>query len=234
MNGVNITLNGQIVTARPTGSLFWTSQSMLIVSDLHLGRTERIARQGGQIIPPYENTDTLTRLDDEIQALSPKTVVCLGDSFDDLLATGSLTDTERDWITRLQAGRKWIWVEGNHDPAPLDLGGTHRTVFALDGLTFRHISEAGTAGEISGHYHPKASIPARGRGLTRPCFLFDANRLILPAFGTYTGGMNVTRPPLLDMFDHTARVVLTGKTARLFPAYSAATPRKSPASSKTL
>ena len=219
--------------ARATGSLYWADQHMLIVSDLHLGRTERIARQGGQIIPPYENTDTLQRLDDEIQALLPKTVVCLGDSFDDLLATGSLTEGERDWITRMQAGREWIWVEGNHDPAPLDLGGTHRSVFSIDGLTFRHIAEANATGEISGHYHPKFTVPARGRGVTRPCFLFDDNRLILPAFGTYTGGMNITRAPLKGMFEQNAKVVLTGRSARLFPAYSAAIARSKPAHSKS-
>lgn len=218
--------------ALPSGALFWPEQRLLCVSDLHLGRSERIARHGGQIIPPYENTDTLARLDADIAATLPETVVCLGDSFDDLAATGSLTPSEAQWISRLQAGRRWIWIEGNHDPAPLDLGGSHLRDLALGPLTFRHIAEPGAQGEISGHYHPKFTLPGRGGGLSRPAFLFDENRLVLPAYGTYTGGMAITRQPLRGLVAASARVILTGPKLRLLPAYSAAMSRKRPASSR--
>ena len=95
---------------------------------------------------------------------------------------------ERLWITRLQAGRRWVWIEGNHDPGPVDLGGSHLAELPLPPLTFRHIAQGGARGEVSGHYHPKASVPARGRSISRPAFLYDSDRLILPAYGTYTGG----------------------------------------------
>lgn len=232
MSGCEFTLSGEALTARASGALYWQARETLVVSDLHLGRTERIAREGGQIIPPYENTDTLGRLEDEIRALHPKTVICLGDSFDDLAATQSLSEIETEWITRLQAGKEWIWVEGNHDPAPLDLGGAHRETLHLGSLVFRHIAEMSSVGEISGHYHPKVTIPTRGRGVSRACFIFDNDRLILPAFGTYTGGMKVSKPPLSKMFGKDAQVVLTGKTARKFALYSAADKPRRPASSR--
>jgi uncharacterized protein len=216
MSGINITVADEAISARASGALHLIDRGILCISDLHLGRTERIAREGGHIIPPYENTDTLKRLEDEIHTLNPATVICLGDSFDDLTASKSLTDSEYEWIIRLQAGREWVWVEGNHDPAPLDLGGTHRRVLNVGSLIFRHIAEQNAVGEISGHYHPKFTLSARGRGITRPCFLFDQNRLIMPAFGTYTGGMNITRAPLCDMFGKNAQVVMTGKSARHF------------------
>jgi len=233
MSSVELTLAEAPLSARATGALYWPATSVLCVSDLHLGRTERIAREGGQIIPPYENTDTLQRLDDEIQALNPATVICLGDSFDDLAATKSLTDIEVDWITRLQAGREWIWVEGNHDPAPLNLGGTHRETLHIEALTFRHITDGTTTGEITGHYHPKATIPARSRSVTRACFLFDKTRLIMPAFGTYTGGLNVARAPLSTMFTANAQVVLTGTTARCFTLGPRGQARSNPAVSSS-
>lgn len=233
MSAVDLTLAGETLCARATGALFWPAQSVLCVSDLHLGRTERIARQGGQIIPPYENTDTLQRLDDEIQALNPRMVICLGDSFDDLAATKSLTEIEVDWITRLQAGREWVWVEGNHDPAPLNLGGTHRETLHIAGMSFRHITDGRTEGEITGHYHPKVSIPTRARSMTRACFLFDEARLIMPAFGTYTGGMKVSRPPLSTLFGKDAQAILTGKSARRFSLYASTKARSKPAASKS-
>lgn len=221
MSGLNFTFRGTTLTALGSGALFWPSQSLLCVSDLHLGRTERIARQGGHIIPPYENTDTLKKLEDHITALSPKTVICLGDSFDDLASVTALTEAETDWITRLQAGREWIWIEGNHDPAPLNLGGTHLQSYAAETLVFRHIATHDGQGEISGHYHPKLTVAAPGRRITRPAFVFDDRRLILPAFGTYTGGMSLNRAPLSQMFANPS-VILTGPTPRRINTHSAA------------
>ena len=230
MSGLSFTFRSETLTALGSGALFWPAQSLLCVSDLHLGRTERIARTGGQIIPPYENTDTLARLEAHIAALAPRTVICLGDSFDDMDARQSLTNTETEWITRLQAGRHWIWIEGNHDPAPLDLGGAHKAEHRIDALVFRHIAEPDANGEISGHYHPKITVSGRGRGITRPALVFDDNRLILPAFGTYTGGMSLGRSPLNRLFDRPS-VILTGDKPRLVQSHAMARRERIPASS---
>lgn len=218
MTGLSFSFAGATLTAFGTGALFWPERSLLCVSDLHLGKSERIARHGGHIIPPYENRDTLAKLEQHIEVLAPRTVICLGDSFDDLASVNSLTTTETEWLTRLQAGREWVWIEGNHDPAPLDLGGTHLDSYRSDALTFRHIATTDCKGEISGHYHPKASITARGRRITRPAFVFDDTKLILPAFGTYTGGMAVTASPLVGMFPKPS-IILTGNTPKKIAAH---------------
>ncbi|KMW59486.1 ICC-like protein phosphoesterase [Candidatus Rhodobacter oscarellae] len=217
MNINQIMLAGTALEARGSGALHWPEERLLAVSDLHLGKSERIARNGGGFLPPYETTDTLARLDAEIAATSPRTVVCLGDSFDDMAAADGLTDAATEWVTRMMAGRRWVWIEGNHDPGPVDLGGTHLAELPLAPLTFRHIARPGASGEVSGHYHPKASVRARGRTVSRPCFLYDRDRLVLPAFGTYTGGLRCTAPALQTLMRAEARAVLTGPRPTTIP-----------------
>jgi uncharacterized protein len=199
--------------ARPSGALFWPKQSLLVVADLHFGRSERLARRGGALLPPYETRATLERLDAELETTGARRVLCLGDSFDDLGAADALAEDDQMWIARLMAGRDWTWVLGNHDPGPLGLGGTCRDEMALAGLTFRHIAETGARLEVSAHYHPKARLA----GTARPCFLADAQRIILPAFGTYTGGLWCDHPDLGRLMSADAVAILTGTRAIAFP-----------------
>jgi len=208
---------GTTLHALGSGALYWPEQRLLTVSDLHLGKSERIARRSGLQLPPYETAETLSRLEADIERTGATSVLCLGDSFDDRAAAMSLSEDETLWITRLQAGRRWIWVEGNHDPGPLDLGGEHRAELVLGPLTFRHIALPGARGEVSGHYHPKASLSARGRSITRPCFLCDADRLILPAYGAYTGGLRSRDPALCSLMAPGALAILTGPVPRAIP-----------------
>jgi DNA ligase-associated metallophosphoesterase len=217
MNTHKFELCGAQIEARGSGALFWPDQRMLVVSDLHLGKSERIARRGGGMLPPYDTSDTLARLDAEIAQTHPKLVVCLGDSFDDLAACEALAEDTSTWITRLMAGRRWIWIEGNHDPGPLGLAGTHLAELDVGALTFRHIATDAGRGEVSGHYHPKATLHARGKTVSRACFLYDSDRLILPAFGTYTGGLRCTAPELQQLMGREARAVLTGPAAQVIP-----------------
>ncbi|MFD1508763.1 ligase-associated DNA damage response endonuclease PdeM [Lacimonas salitolerans] len=215
--GHRFTLAGQSLVALGAGALWWPDQRLLCVSDLHLGKSERHARRGGAPLPPYETRDTLLRLQAVIEALQPQSVICLGDSFDDTAAAQSLGEDERLWIARLQAGRRWIWIEGNHDPGPVDLGGAHMAELPLPPLCFRHIADPAQSGEISGHYHPKAAIRTRIRTVSRPCFLIDGDRVILPAFGTYTGGLRSSDTVLSRLMRPEALAVLTGPTALPVP-----------------
>lgn len=217
MNGYDFTLSGARLTARPSGGLWWPDEGLLAVSDLHLGKSDRMARRGGALLPPYEVRETLARLAAEIAATGPRTVLCLGDSFDDLAAAGSLNAADSAELARLRAGRRWIWVEGNHDPGPVEIGGTHLADYRLGPLTFRHVAEPAAQGEISGHYHPKARLSLRGQAISRPCFLTDACRVILPAFGAYTGGLRCDDPALAGLMGPDAVAVLTGPAARAIP-----------------
>lgn len=187
----------------------------MVVSDLHLGKSERIARRGGALLPPYETAETLARLADDIAALRPIHVVCLGDSFDDSAAAEALGSAHVSALSALMAGRDWTWIEGNHDPGPLDLGGQHRRELKLKGLVLRHIAEPSEHGaEISGHYHPKAGLPGR-RG--RPCFLTDRRRVILPAYGAYTGGLQAQDVAEMVGLGRPALAILAGPTMTCLP-----------------
>jgi DNA ligase-associated metallophosphoesterase len=217
MNSVDFTFRDDTLTAMASGALWWQSQSLLCVSDLHMGKSERIARRSGTQLPPYETRDTLARLTDDLEYTRARTVICLGDSFDDPGASLALRDEDRMTIARLQSGRQWIWIEGNHDPGPVDMGGTHQAELSLRPLTFRHIAIPGSQNEISGHYHPKARIEARGRSISRPAFLVDAKRVIMPAYGTYTGGLETTAPVLTGLMRKDAHAILTGKTVLTIP-----------------
>lgn len=199
------------------GALWWPQESLLCVSDLHLGKSERMARRSGQPLPPYETQDTLTRLAGDLSATEAKIVICLGDSFDDLQAASALHEEERLWIAKLQAGRQWYWIEGNHDPGPVDYGGTHVQSFSLSGLTFRHIATDTTQAEVSGHYHPKVHLSTRGRVISRPAFLYDTTRLILPAYGTYTGGLRSNDTALQSLMAQDALAILTGPVPTCVP-----------------
>lgn len=223
MNAHPLRLSGVELHALPSGALWVPEHGLLCVSDLHLGKAERMARRGNGLLPPYDSADTLQRLFQAVETLEPVTVVCLGDSFDDLAAADGLAETDRLRLIRLMAGRDWIWIEGNHDPGPLELGGRHLAEYRCDTLTFRHIALHGPVmGEISGHYHPKATVGAKGRRVRRPCFLTDGNRLILPAFGTFTGGLDCTDPAIRNLLLPEAMAILTGPTPVCFPVDVAA------------
>ena len=206
-SGYPFTLAGQTLLALGSGALWWPDRRLLCISDLHLGKSERFARRGGAPLPPYETRDTLMRLQTDIAAFQPTTVICLGDSFDDSAAAEALAETHRLRIARMQAGRDWTWIEGNHDPGPSGLSGHHLEALRVGPLTFRHIAGAGP--DVSGHYHPKARLS----GGARPAFVADRDRIVMPAFGAYTGGLSCTDPVIAGLFGPGAVAVLTGPRA---------------------
>lgn len=215
MNAYDFQFSGSQMRALPSGALYWPDQHALCVSDLHLGKSDRIARRQGNLIPPYEIRATLDKLELDIAATAPKRVICLGDSFDDLQAAQSLDDISLLRLTQFQAGRDWIWIEGNHDPGPVSLGGTHLVELAQGPLVFRHIAEPDGMGEVSGHFHPKAGIP-KTHG-TRPCFVVGQHRLMMPAYGAYTGGLRCTDHAIQTLFPTPAIAILTGQRALPIP-----------------
>ena len=217
MDGHRFTLAGAALDALPSGALYWGACDLLCVSDLHLGKALRRVRRGAPPLPPYETRDTLARLERDLRRTGAGCVVCLGDSFDDSHAARDLPEAERLWIATLQAGRRWIWIEGNHDPGPVDLGGAHLSELHAAPLTFRHIARPGEAGEISGHYHPKMRLALRGQTISRAAFLIDDARVILPAYGTYTGGLSCADPALDELMRPGARAVLTGPAVHVLP-----------------
>lgn len=210
MNTHPFTFHGARLHALPSGALHWPDARLVVVSDLHLGKAARLSAVGGAPLPPYETRETLQRLDTDLSATGASRVICLGDSFDAPGLDAALPEDDLLWITRLQAGRDWTWIAGNHDPAPVALKGAHMAEHREGPLVFRHVATAEGRAEVSGHYHPKARLAARGRSFARPCFLVDARRLILPAYGAYTGGLPCDSPVLAGLMDVQAQAILTG------------------------
>jgi len=181
------------------GVLYWPAERALIVADLHFEKGSSYARRG-ILLPPYDTAATLARLTQLIVRYNPAAVIALGDSFHDRDGPARLGDSERDSLRALQAGRDWIWITGNHDPEPAEnIGGTFGGALSIGALTFRHIPQ-GEPGEIAGHLHPVARVSHRGRAVSRRCFAADAHRLVMPAFGAYTGGLNIRDAAFADVF----------------------------------
>lgn len=211
-DGFAFALAGVRLVARPSGALWVPGARLLAAADLHLGKAERLARRGGGLLPPYETQETVSRLAAEIAALAPEVVLLLGDSFDDGRAAEALDDDARSRIAALAAGRLWVWAAGNHDPAPLDLPGTHALDWRAGALTFRHVAAPDAPpGEVSAHFHPKATLEIRGRRVRRRCFLADGRRVILPAFGAYTGGLDARDAVFDPLLGPDARALLLGR-----------------------
>lgn len=177
--------------ADPAGALYWPDQGLLAVADLHFEKGSSLAARG-MLLPPYDTVATLKRLSDLIARYAPRMLVALGDSFHDGRGPARLADTDRATLRVLQRGRDWIWITGNHDPDPAEgIGGRFVATLALGAVGFRHEPVEGARGMISGHLHPVARVTRRGRTVSRRCFACDGERLVMPAFGAYAGGLNV-------------------------------------------
>jgi uncharacterized protein len=210
---------GERLQALPAGALHWPAKRLLAVADLHLEKGSSYAVSAHKLLPRHDTRQTLAMLTALVDVLAPQTVVCLGDSFHDRQAIERLPDTERGQIERLTARARFVWIAGNHDPAPPPAGWGDVAEEINDGpLIFRHEARFGPAtGEISGHFHPVAALTVRGRGMRRRCFLTDGHRLILPAFGAYAGGLNALDPAIAQLFpdDYDALVVGRDTVRRL-------------------
>ena len=198
------------------GALFHPDTATLAVADLHLEKGSAAARRGS-LVPPWDTRLTLDRLLLLLRHWQPRTLVALGDSFHDPHAASRMPATEAARLARIAETTQLVWVLGNHDPLPpAGLPGTATAEWQAGALTFRHQARAGAdPGEVCGHHHPKARVPTRAGPITRACFVTDARRLMLPAFGAYTGGLDVTSPAIAALFPRGGRLFLLGRE-RLF------------------
>ena len=187
-----ISIAGELAWCDPRGALYFPALDLLCVSDLHLEKGSSLARRG-VLVPPYDTAATLLRLQSIIDQYRPRIVISLGDSFHDPEGAARLPEAIRADLAALMIGRDWFWVTGNHDPRPpAGLPGDTVEALAVGDLLFRHEPSADASeGEIAGHLHPCARIVQRGRSVRRRCFATDGGRVIMPAFGAYTGSLNV-------------------------------------------
>ncbi len=215
MTAAPLHLAGERLMLDPDGALVWPAARLLAVADLHLEKGSAFAARG-MLLPPYDSRATLDRLTRLLRRWSPRIVLALGDSFHDAGGPARLPAAEAARVRAIAAAHRLIWIAGNHDPgAPAGLGGEAADVFTVGPFLFRHEPAGGREIEIFGHLHPKAAIASRGGMVRRACFVTDARRVLLPAFGAYTGGLDVRDPAIARLFGPAARVFLLG-TDRLF------------------
>lgn len=187
--------------SRPSqaSALYWVREGALLVADLHLEKASFFARTG-QMLPPYDSRETLERLALAVRVTGARRVFALGDNFHDSAGPSRLEPHAAGMLAALTRALDWVWITGNHDPhLGAEAGGTCMDELLVGGLALRHQALPGTSeAEISGHFHPRLTVHARGRRIARPCAVNSGNRLILPAYGALTGGMDAADPAILS------------------------------------
>ncbi|SFP87593.1 ligase-associated DNA damage response endonuclease PdeM [Sphingomonas rubra] len=194
---VPFSFGGQEWRATAAGALFWPARAALMVADLHLEKGSWYATKG-QLLPPYDSLATLSALAEVVAAVGAREVWCLGDSFHDVGGCERLPAAAQDMLRALTGATAWTWITGNHDPVIVDrCGGEVVDEAVVDGVVLRHEADPReTRPELSGHFHPKLRVRVRGRQVARRCYVASATKLVLPAFGSLTGGLDVDHPAL--------------------------------------
>jgi DNA ligase-associated metallophosphoesterase len=206
---VHLSFGGHDLMPLHQGALFWPARRALLVADLHLEKASWFARSG-QMLPPYDSFATLADLIALIDDTGAQEVWCLGDSFHDPEGCARLPERAQNMLRSLTATTRWTWITGNHDPHGVDrCGGGVVDEAVVDGLVLRHEATASeTRPEVSGHYHPKLRIRVRGKLVSRRCFVAASHKLILPAFGALTGGLDVDHPEIVRAVGRPAQALI--------------------------
>lgn len=214
----SVSVAGRMFVADISGALYWPSLEALIIADLHLEKGSSFARRG-QLLPPYDTRETLRRLAEVIGRYRPTTVIAVGDSLHDPEAIDRMNSQDVATLRVLQNDRDWIWITGNHDPEiAVALGGHVTGDLELDGIALRHVPTPGPiTHEIAAHFHPAAKLSLHGYSIRRPCFVGNGRRLVLPAFGTYTGGLNILNEAFSPLFGNGGMAVWMLGQEGLYP-----------------
>lgn len=204
-----IDVAGERLVCHASGVAYWPTEQALLVSDLHLEKGTAFARRG-VLLPPYDTRTTLQRLIKAIERHNPKTVFSLGDAFHDLYAEARMDTEDKDLLGKAVRMADWVWITGNHDPAPPNAPGHVCSEIAVGKLRLVHepADGCGVDGEVAGHLHPAAKVLASGKIMRRRCFVTNGRRLILPAFGAYTGGLNILDDAFESVFENPTAWVL--------------------------
>lgn len=211
---------GQELRLGKASALYWAEQQALLVADLHLEKASFFARFG-QMLPPYDSRETLGRVASVIRMTGARRVFCLGDNFHDADGPARLEPHAAGMLDALTRATDWVWITGNHDEKGGSAPGTYLPELEVSGLLLRHEARPGESRpELSGHFHPKLRITARGRRIARPCAVMSERKLILPAFGALTGGLDATDPAILAVMQPARNVdalVAAGERLARFP-----------------
>jgi DNA ligase-associated metallophosphoesterase len=218
---VPLKIGGLEAELHAPGFLWLSASRLLCAADLHLEKGSFFHRFGS-FLPPYDTQETLKLLERGLKQFAPQRFVALGDSFHDVRGAARLGREDKDHLnTLIERVPEWLWVTGNHDPSiDAEIRGLRRACFLQDGVVFRHITEVGEQAEISGHYHPKTTVRARGQRITTACFVQRGERLILPALGVFTGGLDIDSREFRVVMPQDGRHVFTVHHQQVYPLYA--------------
>jgi len=212
-------------------ALYWPRERALLVADLHLEKASFFARHG-QMLPPYDSRETLERIALAIRETGARRVYTLGDNFHDSAGAERLEPHAAGMLAALTRATEWVWITGNHDPAmEARSGGTLADELEIAGIVLRHQAKRGeTRPELSGHFHPRLHLTVHHRRIRRPCAVVSRDgegcgRMILPAFGALTGGMDAADPAILAALQPAQAidaVLPAGSKLARFPLWRAA------------
>lgn len=207
--GVSLLFGGHDLIPMADAALYWPARQALLVADLHFEKASWFA-SFGQLLPPYDSVETLARLEKLVEATAARELWCLGDSFHDVRGVERMPARAREALDRLTARLDWTWVVGNHDPhLDASIGGRIVDEIEIDGLLLRHEAVRDEVRpEISGHFHPKLRITVRGRRIARRCFVHSDSKIILPAFGALTGGLDAADPAIVRAVGRPAQALV--------------------------
>ncbi|MEQ1754076.1 MAG: ligase-associated DNA damage response endonuclease PdeM [Micropepsaceae bacterium] len=211
-------LAGEELVADHKGALWWPSQQLLAFADLHLEKGSSYASRTTQLLPPYDTRATLTIMHDVVDRFQPKRIICLGDNFHDREGPERLDALSREAIQKLMCGRRFVWIEGNHDAAAAaSLGGESAISLQIGPVVFCHEPSKGEApGEVAGHLHPVVTVNTRLKRLRRKCFATDGKRCVMPALGAFTGGLDIFDEAFADLFSSAFYTLALGRD-RVYP-----------------
>lgn len=207
---------GHMFEPLASGALYWRARETLVVADLHFEKMASFARRG-QMLPPYDTGLTLTRLEADIRRTGAKTLLSLGDTFHRPDSSLLLTPMDRSRLDAIVESVTCIWLSGNHDPMPHAIGGECLPELEVDGLVFTHEPRKGRTGLVAGHLHPAARIAVDGRTTRKPCFVHDNRLMILPAYGSATGNINILSSAFIGLFHMPALEVTMLGRERAYP-----------------
>ncbi|HEX8339364.1 MAG TPA: ligase-associated DNA damage response endonuclease PdeM [Tepidisphaeraceae bacterium] len=194
---VDVTFGGQLFTLTSDRAVYWPAEGTLLLADLHFGKAATF-REFGLPVPAGTTAKDLLRLSTLIGFFNPRRLLVLGDLLHAKPAH-AVTAQLLDW--RQAHARVAIeLVVGNHDrhagrpAAVLDIH-VHAEPLIEHGIAFEHEPPADPAlPTVAGHIHPTVRLTDfDGSGVRVPCFVVDEKRMIVPAFGSFTGGWNTDR-----------------------------------------
>ena len=203
-----IQFHGEIFEAYGDGTLYLPSYKTLFVSDLHLEKGAALSQ--GAPLPQFDTLDTLTRLKEAQIRCQPDKLICLGDSFHNISRAFQMPKRYLEILHEMANSSEFIWITGNHDDyLPERLPGKSCKEHIMGAIRFCHEADGlPLTPTISGHYHPKARVKLRARHLSAPCFIESSLDLIMPAFGSYTGGLSITDAALKPFLSKQSKIHL--------------------------